>query len=97
MRWERFGTDWIEMDFRSRMNNIFIVEKAKEGTALYCFDDGPEVPTERVTLKGDDEKKLRDGIEGLREQKADEQEICEFLFGYFPELREFCKWEYGRL
>jgi hypothetical protein len=91
MRWERYGTDWINMKFRSKMDNIFILEKENGGTNLYCFDDGPEIPTEGITLVGEEEEKLRVGIEERKRKAASEQEICEFLFAYFPGLRDYWK------
>jgi hypothetical protein len=97
MRWERFGNDWIDMKFRSKMDTIFILEKESGGTTLYCFDDGPEIPTEGITLAGEDEKKLRSGIEERNKNGANEQEICEFLFDYFPGLRDYWKKEHGAL
>jgi hypothetical protein len=97
MRWERFGDDWIDMMFRSKMCNIFILEKWEGGTTLYLFDDGPEIPTVSVWLDGEKDEKLRSGIEELKRGSVDEQGICEFLFGYFPDYRDYWKSEYGAL
>jgi hypothetical protein len=97
MRWERFGTDWIDMRFRSEMDNIFILEKENGGTTLYLFDDGPEIPTTDIVLTGDEEKTMRAGIEERKKNGSSEQEICEFLFGYFPDCRDYWKKEYGAL
>jgi hypothetical protein len=97
MRWERFGTNWIDMRFRSKMSNIFILEEEDGGTTLYLFDDGPEIPTTSIWLDGEDEKKLRSGIEDLKKNNVDEQGICEFLFGYFPDYRDHWQNGYGAL
>jgi hypothetical protein len=97
MRWERFGTDWIDMRFRSKMDNIFILEKENGGTTLYLFDDGPEIPTTSIELAGDEEKRMRSGIEERKQKGASEQDICEFLFGYFPDYQDYWEKEYGVL
>jgi hypothetical protein len=96
-RWERFGDNWIDMRFRSKMDNIFILEKEGDGTTLYLFDDGPEIPTTSIDLAGDEEKRLRDGIEERKQKNTSVQEICEFLFGYFPDYRDYWKKVYGEL
>jgi hypothetical protein len=95
MRWERFGEDWIDMQFTSKMHNIFILEKTEEGTILYCFDDGPEIPTESVYLEEKEDEKLRSGIKRI--EKTGSQAVCEFLFDYFPGIRDHWKNNYGVL
>jgi hypothetical protein len=97
MRWERFGADWIEMQFRSKMDNVFILEKTDYITRLYLFDDGPEIPTVSVTFSGEMDATMRAGIEERMKNGASEQEICEFLFDYFPEYRDYWKKEHGAL
>jgi hypothetical protein len=95
MRWERFGDAWIEKRFVSKMDNIFILEKVEGGTELYCFDDGPEVPTASVVLLGEADQTLRSGIEVMA--RKGEQAVCEFLFSYFPDLQAYWNNTYGQL
>jgi hypothetical protein len=108
MRWERFGNDWIERRFVSEMHTIFIIETvlkgsveefggSKSGTHLYCFDDGPEIPTEGIFLEPESARIMRKDVDELEKSDAGEQAICEYLFGYFPELRKHWLGEYGKL
>jgi hypothetical protein len=93
MRWERFGDNWVNKRFVSGNDNIFIVEIVKNGTCLYWFDDGPEIPTESVYLdsekSGEMEKNIAETI------GRGEQAVCNYLAGFFPELRKYWMDKYG--
>jgi hypothetical protein len=92
-RWERWGNEWIKDRFVSGQDNIFITETTETGIRLYWFDDGPEIPTESVEIGKTKVVEVEKRVSELKGQGG--QAVCEYLAGFFPDLRKYWLYKYG--